>query len=134
MLRFRENAVAICDDITKTYHMVAIPAVDQHVHRFLWRDFETGREPDTYVKTVLTFGDRPVPTMAITTMRKTAKLMQDIKPKAAEAIINNAYVDDICDSAVNAYEAKKLTFGVDEVLATCGFQVKKWTSNVVLDS
>lgn len=60
--------------------------------------------------------------------------MQDIKPKAAEAIINNSYVDDIFDPAVDAYAAKKLTFDVDEVLATGGFQVKKWTSNVALDS
>ena len=34
VLRFRENAVAICGDITKMYHMVAIPMLDQHVHRF----------------------------------------------------------------------------------------------------
>ena len=134
VLRFRENAVAICGDIRKMYHMVAIPASDQHVHRFLWRNFETGREPDTCVKTVLAFGDRPAPTMAITAMRKTAKLMQDVKPKAAKTIINNAYVDDICDSAVNAYEAKTLTSDVDQVLATGGFQVKKRTSNVALDS
>lgn len=71
------------------------------------------------MKTVLTFGDRPAPTMAITAMRKTAKRMQDVKPTAA---------------AVNAYEGKTLTSDVDEVLVTGGFQVKKWTSNVALDS
>ena len=134
VLRFRENAIAVCGDITKMYHMVAIPPVDQHVHRFLWRNFETEREPDTYVKTVLTFGDRPAPAMAITAMRKTAKLNQDTKPKAAKAILNNAYVDDICDSAVDPNEAKTLIADIDEVLATGGFQVKKWTSNVTLDS
>ena len=55
VLRFRENQVAVCGDITKMYHMISIPPIDQHVHRFLWRSFETKREPDTYVKTVLTF-------------------------------------------------------------------------------
>ena len=49
VLQFRENAVAICGDITKMYHMVAIPAVDQHVHRFLWRNFETECELHAYV-------------------------------------------------------------------------------------
>ena len=125
ILRFRENAVAVCGDITKMYHMVAIPPLDQHVHRFLWRNYDTERRPDTYVKTVLTFGDRPAPTMAITAMHKTAKLKQDAKPKAAEAIINNAYVDDICDSAGNASEAKTLISDVDEVLEAGGFKVKK---------
>lgn len=67
-------------------------------------------------------------------MRKTAKLMQDVKPKAAKTLMNNTYVDDICDSAVNAYEAKTLISDVDEVLANGGFQVEKWTSKVALDS
>ena len=40
------------------YHMVAIPPVDQHVHRFLRRSYETERERDIYVKMFLTFGDR----------------------------------------------------------------------------
>ena len=60
--------------------------------------------------------------------------MQDVKPKAAKTLMNNTYVDDICDSAVNAYEAKTLTSDVDEVLANGGFQVEKWTSKVALDS
>ena len=72
VFRFRENTVTVCGDITKMYHMVAIRTVDQHVHRFLWRGYKTEREPDIYVKTVLTFGDRLAPTMMITAMRKTA--------------------------------------------------------------
>ena len=86
ILRFRENAVAVCADIEKMYHMVAIPQIDQHVHRFLWRNLETERKPDTYVKTVLTFGDRPSPTMAIIALNKTAELMEESKPKAANSI------------------------------------------------
>ncbi|KAL9964667.1 hypothetical protein ACROYT_G028342 [Oculina patagonica] len=77
--------------------------------------------------------NRPAPTMAITAMRKTAKLKQEDKPKAAEAIINSAYVDDICDSANNENEAKSLISDVDEVLGAGGFQVKKWTSNAALN-
>ncbi|XP_068674500.1 uncharacterized protein [Montipora foliosa] len=80
------------------------------------------------------FGDRPAPAMAITAMQKTAKLNQDAKPKAAKAVLNNTYVDDICDSAVDPNEAKMLIADIDEVLATGGFQVKKRTSNVTLDS
>ena len=109
LIRFRENHVALCGDITKMYHMIAIPPLDQHVHRFIWRDYETEREPDVYVKTVLTFGDRPAPTMAITAMRKTAEMNKESNPKAAEAIIKNAYVDDICDSVQNVEEAKAMT-------------------------
>ena len=52
ILRFRENPVAIHGDISKMYHRVLIPEVDQHVHRYVWRDMEVDRDPDTYVKTV----------------------------------------------------------------------------------
>ena len=64
VLRFREREVAISDDISEMYHRVRIPLKDQHVHRYLWRDLEKERDPDTYVKTVLTFGDIPAPAMA----------------------------------------------------------------------
>ena len=90
VMRFRENPAAICGGIAKMYHTIAIPEEDQHVHRFLWRNFEVNREPDTYVKTVLTFGDRPAPKMAITAMRKTAKMKEEEKPRAPEDILKNA--------------------------------------------
>ena len=64
VLRFRENQVAFMGDISKMYHRIRIPETDQHVHRFLWRNLQTHRKPDVYVKTVLTFGDKPAPAMA----------------------------------------------------------------------
>ena len=42
------------------YHMVSIPLADQHVHRFVWRNCETDKEPGIHVRTVLTFEDRPL--------------------------------------------------------------------------
>ena len=58
VLRFREKEVAVSGDISKMYHRVLIPERDQHVHRFVWRNLETKREPDVYVKAVFTFGDK----------------------------------------------------------------------------
>ena len=60
ILHFRENAVAISGDISKMYHRILTPEKDQHVHRFLWRNMETNRDPDVHVETVLTFGDKPL--------------------------------------------------------------------------
>ena len=73
VLRFRENQVAFSGDISKMYHRILIPYEDQHVHRFLWRGMEIDRKPDTYVKTVLTFGDKPAPAMAQIALRKMAE-------------------------------------------------------------
>ena len=129
ILRFREREVAVMGDISKMYHRVLIPERDQHVHRFLWRNFNTKREPDVYVKTVLTFGDKPAPAMAQTALRKTAEEKRDEYPEAVETLIKNSYMDDICDSVDTVKQAKKLTQDIDKVLESGGFAVKGWTSN-----
>ena len=74
---------------------------DQHVHHFLWRNLETNRDSDIYVKTVLTFGDKPAPAMAQIALRKTAEQEIDVYPEAAETSKKNTSMDDICDSVTS---------------------------------
>ena len=130
--RFRQKEVAVMGDISKMYHRVLIPERDQHVHRFLWRNLEIEREPDVYVKTVLTFGDKPAPAMAQTALRKTAEENKNDYPEAAEALTKNSYMDDICGSVDTVMQAQKLTGDLDKVLESGGFGVKGWTSNKAL--
>ena len=49
LLRFREHEVALIGDIKKMYHSVETTPVEQHTHRFLWRDMNSRKEADTYV-------------------------------------------------------------------------------------
>ena len=132
ILRFREKEVAVMGDISKMYHRIRIPEEDQHVHRFLWRNLETEREPDVYVKTVLTFGDKPAPAMAQIALRKTAEENKKDYPEAAEVLTKNSYMDDICGSVDTVAQAQKLTRDLDKVLDSGGFGVKGWTSNKLL--
>ena len=134
VLRFREKEVAPVRDISKMYHRILILERDQHVHRFLWRNLETLREPDVYVKTVLTFGDKPAPAMAQTALRKTAEESKIAHPKAAEVVTKNAYMDDICNSVDTVMEAKQQTEDIEFVLEKGGFKVKGWISNKPLRS
>ena len=129
VLRFREREVALVGDISKMYHRVLIPPQDQHVHRFLWRNLDTNRKPDVYVKTVLTFGDKPAPAMAQIALRKTAQESQATNPDAAEVLTNNVYMDDICDSVDTVEKAQGLSNDIDIVLAKGGFSIKGWISN-----
>ena len=128
ILLFRENKVALTADISKMYHRVLIPLKDQHVHRFLWRNLEIDRPPDTYVMKVLAFGDKPAPAMAQVALRKTAEGECE-NPRAAQAIKDNSYMDDILDSVTTNEEATGLTKAIDDVLEKGGFQVKGWQSN-----
>ena len=124
VLRFREKEVALVGDISKLYHRILIPVRGQHVRRFLWTNLETSREPDVYVKIVLTFGDKPAPAMAQIALRKTAEESKITHPKAVEVITKNAYMDDICHSLDTAMEAKQQTEDTDTVLEKGGFKVK----------
>ena len=51
LLRWREEQVALVGDIRKMFHSIYLKALEQHCHRFLWRDLETDQEPDVYVMT-----------------------------------------------------------------------------------
>lgn len=131
LLRFRQLPIAISGDISKMYHQVMIPETDKHVHRFLWRSYEA-REPDVYVKEVVTFGDKPAPAMALTALRKTAAEGAAQYPDAANSLTKDSYMDDICTSVHTIQEARDLTRDMDNLLKKGGFKVKGWCSNIPL--
>lgn len=86
------------------YHTISIP----QVHRLLWRNLETHREPHIYVKTVSAFGDKSAPAMAQIALRKTADEEKESFPTAAQVIKSNSYIDDICDSVPSQKRRKSL--------------------------
>ena len=130
ILRFRERECALMGDLSKMYHRVLIPEVpDQHVHRYLWRNMETERPPDVYVKTVLTFGDKPAPAMAQIALRKTAEEGEEFYPEAAKVLKEDVYMDDICHSENTVQETRKVAEDLDKILMKGGFSVKNWKSN-----
>lgn len=90
---------------------------------------DTSRELDKFVKTVLTFGDKPAPAMAQIALRKTAQEGQATNPKAVDVLTNNVYMDDIRDSVNTIKEAQGLSnestaFWLKEVSV-----LKEWISN-----
>ena len=72
LLRFREEKIAIVGDIKKMYHSVKMSILVQYTHRFLWRDLDEDKEPETYIKKVVTFGDKPGGNIAIVALWNTA--------------------------------------------------------------
>ncbi|KAJ8021031.1 hypothetical protein HOLleu_40785 [Holothuria leucospilota] len=114
------------------FHQVLVPERDKHVHRFLWRSYDTKREPDVYVKEVVTFGDKPAPAMALTALKRTAEEGAKEYPEAARVLHENTFMDDICTSVHSREEAKKLIKDIDKVLQKGSFKVKEWVSNLNL--
>ena len=64
LLRFREDFVVIVGDIRKTYNSVRLEKLEQHTHRFLWRNLEN-RKPDIWTITRVNMGDKPAGAIAI---------------------------------------------------------------------
>ena len=126
LIRFREEKVAITGDIKKMYHAVKISLLDQHTHRFLWRDMETDREPDTYAITSVSFGDKPAGIIATAALRKTAEMGKDIYPAEAQTVLKNTYMDDVLDSVSNQEKAKCTTTNIERLIEKGGFQIKSW--------
>ena len=123
LIRFRENRIVISGDIRKMYHAVKIDSIDQLTHRFLWRNMEIEREPDVYVITSVSFGDKPAGNIATLALRKTAEMGKETYFKAANVIQNSTRVDDIIDSVDSLNEAKELTEDIDKLLPG-GFEIK----------
>jgi hypothetical protein len=107
------------------YHAIKMSLVDQHTHRFLWRDDERD-VPDTYVMTSVSFGDKPSGNIATVALRKTAEMMNGEYPVASQIILNNTYVDDIADSVEDTGSAVEITDQIERVIERGGFQIKHW--------
>ena len=126
LIRFRENRVAFMGDIRKMYHTVKTSELDQHTHRFLWRDMDSTREPDTYIIQRVSFGDKPSGTIATVALRKTAEMMRKNYLEAADIIQTNTYMDDIIESKDNIALARDLSQDIEKAIIKGGFQVKEW--------
>ena len=135
VLQFRKRACALMGDLSKMYHGVLIPEVpDQHVHHYLWRNMETERPSDVYVKMVLTFEDKPAPAMAQIALRKTAQEGEELHPKAAKVLKEDMYMDDICHSEDTVQETRKIAEDLDKTLKNGGFHCEKRALKQAIDT
>ena len=130
LVRFREHPVAITADISKMYNSILMSERDQHVHRYLWRGLQTSCEPNHYALTAVPFGDRPSDTTAMTALHSIAKMHEKDHPKAAKAIIDNTYVDDLIQSTSTDHDALSLAVEIQDILARGGFKIKHWVMSV----
>jgi len=126
LLRWRENPVAVVGDIRKMFHSVKLNPIEQHCHRFLWRDLDVTRKPDVYIMLRVNMGDTPAPAICTEALYKTAKKFADDCPRAAQLIVKSTYVDDVIDSFVSKDEASHIVQMAEQILSKGGFEIKCW--------
>ena len=126
LLRWREEQVALVGDIKKMFNSVLLKPLEQHCHRFLWRDLKTDSVPDVYVMERVNMGDSPAPAISTEAIYKTADLFQEDSQAAADLLKKSSYVDDLIDSFPSKEDAVKVASEAEAMLAKAGFKVKCW--------
>ena len=126
LLRWREEQVAFVGDLKKMFNSIYLKSLEQHCHRFLWRDMNTEREPDIYVMERVNMGDSPAPAISTEAVYQTATLFEDESPEAAELLRKSSYVDDLIDSQPTKPGALKLAQNTENMLHKGGFVLKCW--------
>ena len=126
LLRWREEEIALVGDIRKMFNSIYLRPLEQHCHRFLWRELDQTKDPDVFVMERVNMGDTPAPAISSEAVYQTARRFGNDSPAAAELLRKSSYVDDLIDSFKDKPEALKVAKAAENMLAKGGFHVKCW--------
>ncbi|KAL7724759.1 hypothetical protein ACLKA6_008636 [Drosophila palustris] len=122
LIRFRERPIAVLGDIREMFHQVKVRPEDQAAQKFLWRDRNSLRPPETYVMQVMTFGASPA--LASYVLRRNAKRYEADYPEAVKATCRNTFVDDWLQSVDTESEMIELAMAAKSIHANGGFDMR----------
>ncbi|KAK7881385.1 hypothetical protein WMY93_029794 [Mugilogobius chulae] len=130
LLRFRQYAVAISGDIRAMFHQVCLLPDDQTLLRFVWRNLQQEQKPQVYQWCVLPFGTTSSPCCATFALQRHARDYAEGNEDVLESIEQCFYVDNCLQSLSTPESAKLLIDKLRQVLASGGFEIRQWASNV----
>ncbi|KAK7881024.1 hypothetical protein WMY93_030613 [Mugilogobius chulae] len=130
LLRFRQYAVAISGDIRAMFHQVCLLPDDQTLLRFVWRNLQQEQKPQVYQWCVLPFGTTSSPCCATFALQRHARDYAEGNEDVLESIEQCFYVDNCLQSLSTPESAKILIDKLRQVLASGGFEIRQWASNV----
>jgi hypothetical protein len=95
LFQMRENDYLCKGDIGEMFHQIFVYENDTHSLRFLFR-LNQNEKIRIFKMNVLPFGAKCAPVIAQFVKNITAIASQEKFPEAADIILKNSYVDDIC--------------------------------------
>lgn len=126
--RMRRHRFVIYADIKRMFNQVCLARNQWNLQRIFWR--ENNREPlREYWLTVIIFGMKSSPFIAVRSVIQSAREKQELYPKAAKAIEEDFYMDDCATGANTESEAIQLAKEMDIILKGAGFELRQWKSN-----
>lgn len=131
IMKFRQHRVAVTSDIKEMFMQVKVREEDRDALRFLWRGTrrDAAAPPEEYRMTSIIFGASSSPCSALYIKNRNAEENAHECPAAADAIVNNHYMDDYLHSFDTTEEAAHITTAVDRIHRRAGFELRGWTSN-----
>ena len=127
ILGFRNGRVGCVADIKKFHNQVHLFDEDVHMQRFLWRDMDSSKPPQTYAVAVNNFGVKPANCIATCALRNSADQFASVYPTESEEVKLQTYIDDGLTAAPSKSEALIKTQRWDEILAHASMHNKGWT-------
>ena len=128
LIRFRLNPIAFTADVKKMFLMLKIHPEDRDFLRFIWEDPVKGNLT-VYRHTVLPFGLRCSPYLAIATVQYHASQYLGNYPHVTKEIIENTYMDDLLSGAASPDEAVERYETSIKIMKDAGMTLHKWNSN-----
>lgn len=134
-LKFRTRSIVLTGDVAKMFLNIDVVERDRDYLRFLWKEPTDPGPPDVYRSRTLIFGATDSPFQAITCLQKLAQAkmadpeITDLERKVCEVIRRDMYVDDISTGGDTCDELKVLMGGIQTLLNSAHFFVRKWRTN-----
>lgn len=128
ILRARFHEVLMTADIKQMYRQILVLPEQRPYQRILW-DFLLSDQPEVFQLNTVTYGTGSAPFLATRTLHQLAADEGADFPQAAQALIEDTYVDDFITGADTLKAALDLRTQLVGLLARGGLELRKWTSN-----
>lgn len=128
LLRFRKYKFVIAGDISKMYRQILIDRAQRRYQRIFWRP-SNDKELECFELNTVTYGTASAPYLAIRCLLQLSKENAENFPIASKIIARDFYIDDLLTGADSEDEVLQIQKDVSGILASAGFQLRKWISN-----
>lgn len=130
LLNFRLFCVAVSADVKSMYLRIGIRSQDRSLQRILYR-FNEEEELQIYQFSVLPFGLKCSPFIAIRTIQQLCQDEGTELPLARDILQRDIYMDDIVSSIPSSALAIDSARELIKIFSLGDFQLTKWSSNSV---
>lgn len=128
LISFRMHEFVVTADVKMMYRQIRVRPEDL-IHQHIYYRVESSQPPAEFQLNTVTYGLTPSAYLAQRTLLKLVEDEGNKFPRAALAIANHTYVDDILTGASSVDDAKQLIQDLINLLQLGGFSLRKWTSN-----